>query len=229
MTRLTVEALQTDIGVTADGSFGPKSRAALFAKFSNPAPLALTDADLSAAATRLGVPVGHIKGIRHVEAPRGAFDDHGRPSILYERHKFAAHTLPPNRFNGSNPTLSGAPYGAGGYGPYAAQYDRLASACALDPEAGFAGCSWGAFQVMGENAQALGYDGPYDMAKALVTGEAAHLDCLIRFLETNGLVEALKACRPGDPKSCQPFVSRYNGAGYRQFNYDVKLAAAIVS
>jgi hypothetical protein len=162
-----------------------------------------------------------------VEAPRGPYDDDGRPSILYERHVADRNTVPPRRFRRSHPDLFGDPYGRGGYGPYSAQYDKLAAACAVDPEAAFRACSWGAFQVLGENAEDLNYRSAYDMAKSLVISEAAHLDSFVRFVETNKLVDKFRQCRPNDPKSCRPFVSVYNGRGFRQFNYDVKLASAI--
>ena len=232
MTRLTIGALQSDLGIDPATPgfgrvFGPRSKAALFAAFSNPGAPALIPADFAAAATRLGVPVGHIVGVRKVEAPRGPFDDQGRPTILYERHKFRAACDPAGCFDGSNPDISGPPYGAGGYGPFSAQYDRLAAACALDPHAAFAACSWGAFQVMGENAAALGYGTPYEMAKALRQSESAHLDSFVRFVEWKGLTNKLRACRPNDPDSCRDFVRGYNGANFEQFNYHEKFARAI--
>jgi hypothetical protein len=230
--RLTIKGLHDRIGITPDmpgygTAFGPRSRAALFAKLSNKKAPALTNGDFVVAASRLGVPVGYIRGVRKIEAPRGPYDDDGRPSILYERHKFRNNTVPVGRFNASNPTLSGPPYGPGGYGAFSAQYGKLADACALDPEAAFRACSWGAFQVLGENATALGYASAYDMAMTLVEGEGGHLDTFVRYVETNHLVAKFQACRAGDPRSCQPFVAGYNGPGYRDFHYDEKLAAAI--
>lgn len=233
MTRLTIQTLHDDIGITPDVPgygkvFGPRSKAALFAKLSNRNAPALTPADFQCAADRLGVPVGHIRGVRKVEAPRGPYDDQGRPSILYERHVFARNTEPQGRFNEGHPTLSASKgYGPGGYGPFSAQYDRLAAACALDPEAAFRACSWGAFQVLGENAEAMGYVSAYEMAKTLTTGEAAHLDTFVKYVETNDLLDEFRACRPNDPRSCEPFVERYNGPGFRKFDYHVKLAKAI--
>lgn len=224
--RLTIKALQTDLGVDADGIFGKLSKAALIAKITNTAAPAITKADYSALAQEWGVPTGHITGVTKVEAPRGAFDK-GRVAILYERHKFRNNTIPNGRFNRSNPDLSGLPYGPGGYGTYSAQYDKLARACALDPEAAFRACSWGAFQVLGENAVDLGYSSAYEMAKALATSEAAHLESFKRFVEHNGLIPKLRMCIPDVPNSCIPFVSAYNGSGFRRFNYHVKLAAAI--
>jgi len=225
--RLDIKTLQSRLGVVADGAMGPKSKAALLARLSNPKPAALTETDYVAAAKRLGVPVGHMKGSKKIEAPRGAFDGNGRPALLYERHKFRNNTVPVGRFNTVAPLLSGPAYGPGGYGPFSAQYDKFADACALDPEAAFRACSWGAFQVLGENAVAIGYSSAWDMAISLVTGEAAHLETYVRFIEANGLQDELRACRPHDPASCVPFVRKYNGEGYKAFDYHIKFADAI--
>lgn len=232
MERLTIRGLHDRIGIKPGVAgygvaFGPKSKAALLATFSNTKAPAITEAQFADAAARLGVPVAYMKGSRKIEAPRGAFDDDGRPAILYERHKFRAHTVPPGRFDASNPALSGGPYGKGGYGAYSAQWGKLADACALDPEAAFQACSWGAFQVLGESAVAMGYASAFDMALSLVASEAAHLETYVRFIEANGLADELRACRPHDPASCVPFVSRYNGPGFKHFNYHVKFAEAI--
>jgi hypothetical protein len=126
--RLDVAALQQRIGVTPDGQFGPASKAALFAALTNLTAPSLTTADFEAAAAELGVGVNIIKAVRKVEAPRGPFDDQGRSSLLYERHIFAAESK--SLFNKSHPHLSGPPYGPGGYGSFASQYDKLADACA---------------------------------------------------------------------------------------------------
>lgn len=221
--KLTVQTLQSDIGVVADGHFGPASTAALFAKLSNLHAPPVSDGDLVAASIRLGAPVASIRGVRSVEAPRGPFDDQGRPTILFERHKFHGHTG--GLYDHAAPDLSNAV--GGGYGAFSAQYGKLARACALDPDAAFQSCSWGAFQVMGENALALGYPSAYDMAKTLTQSEAAHLDCFVRFIEHNDLVAKFRACRHGDPASCVPFVRAYNGPGYEANDYHRKLAAAI--
>ena len=221
---MDIRELQRRIGATPDGVFGPASRAALFATLANLHAPAATQADFERVAADLGAAPKMIMAVRKVEAPRGAFDDEGRPSILFERHVFARSTAPPGRFNGSHPALSGKPYGAGGYGPFSAQYMRLAAACALDPGAAFKACSWGAFQVLGENAEALHYDSAFDMAIALTVSEAAHLDCFARFVKANGLVDELRACRAGDAASCIPFVKRYNGPGFAEFGYHRKLA-----
>lgn len=202
----------------------------MLAKLTNRNAPALTDVDFERAAAELGhgVTVKHMRASKKVEAPRGAFDDDGRPSILYERHVFARNTTPKGRFNAKHPSLSAVSgYGRGGYGAFSAQYGKLERAYALDPEAAFEGCSWGAFQVLGENAVALGYKSARDMACELAKSEAAHLDSYVRFIKVNGLAAKLGRCRAGDPDSCVPFVEVYNGAGFRAFAYHVKFAEAL--
>lgn len=224
--RLTVQGLQERLGVKADRVFGPLSKAALAKVLTNLSAPALTDADFDRLARQLGVGANIVRAVRKVEAPRGAFDVTGKPTHLYERHVASRNTDPKGRFDRSHPDLFGAPYGRGGYGSYSGQFDRLAGACFVDPEAAFRACSWGAFQVLGENAVALGYASAFDMAIELTRSEAAHLDSFARYVITNKLVDKLRMIRPGDADSAIPFVSVYNGPGFRQFDYHIKLAAA---
>lgn len=226
--RLTVEGLQRRLGVKEDGKFLTASRGALRTVLTNTNAPALTTADFQRVADRWRVPVKHIIGVRKVEAPRGAFDVTGIPTHLYERHVANRNTVPVGRYAKSHPGLfSPAGYGSGGYGAYSAQFDRLADACGLDPEAAFRACSWGAFQVLGENAVALGYSSAFDMALTLATGEAAHLDSFVRYVEVNDLVDKFRLIEPGVPESAVPFVSVYNGPGHARFNYAPKLVEAV--
>jgi hypothetical protein len=225
--RVDVAGLRAFLGLPAAGPFDQTAKQALLARLSNRNAPAVTEEDFQRAAKDLGVTVKHIKAVREVEVRKKPFDDEGRPTILFERHIFARHCVPKGRFNSSHPAISGGPYGRGGYGPASAQYGKLADACALDPEAAFRACSWGAFQVMGMHAADLGYGSAVAMGFALTVSEAAHLDCFLRFLRVNSLVDELRACKAGNPASCEPFVRRYNGEDFRTFNYHKKLAAAL--
>ena len=224
--RLTVRGVQQRLGVPVTGTFDELSRTALLATLSNPQADALTSEDFEAAGDELGVDPRIMRAVREIEAPRGPFDAEGRPTILFERHVFRRCCEPQGCFDASNPMISGRPYGRGGYGAYSAQYKKLLDACALDPEAALEACSWGAFQILGENAVALGYGSAFEMALALSTSEAAHLDSFVRFVKANGLVDELRMCRPGDAQSCIPFVRIYNGRDFRTYAYHVKLAEA---
>jgi hypothetical protein len=225
--RLDLPGLRSFLGLPATGSFDAAARTAFLARLANPKAPALTEADFDAAAAALGVSPNHIRAVREVEVRESPFDPDGRPTILYERHVFTRNCNPKGKFNASNPAISGAAYGKGGYGAKSAQYGKLLDAMACDPEAALRACSWGAFQVLGENAVGIGYVSTLEMVTALTTSEAAHLESFLRFLKANKLIAKLAACRAGDPASCVPFVSAYNGAGYKQFGYHLKLADAL--
>ena len=225
--RLDLPGLRTFLGLPAAGAFDAAARTAFLARLANPRAPALTDADFDAAAGSLGVSPNHIRAVRKVEVRQSPFDPDGRPTILYERHVFTRNCTPKGKFNASNPAISGAAYGKGGYGAKSAQYGKLLDAMACDPEAALRACSWGAFQVLGENAVGIGYASTLEMVIALTVSEAAHLESFLRFLKANRLIARLAACKAGDPASCVPFVSAYNGAGYKQFGYHTKLADAL--
>jgi len=225
--RLDLPGLRAFLGLPADGAFDSTARAAFLARLANPKAPPLTDADFDKASAQIGVPAGHIRAVRKVEVRQSPFDQDGRPTILYERHVFTRNCVPKGKFTASHPAISGGPYGKGGYGAKSAQYGKLVDAMACDPEAALRACSWGAFQVLGENAVAIGYASTLEMVIALTASEAAHLESFLRFLKANNLIAKLKACRAGDPASCVPFVKAYNGESYKQFGYDGKLAEAL--
>jgi hypothetical protein len=221
----TVKELQTFLKVKADGVFGPVSRAALLARFSNKNAPALTMSEVIAVAGRLGVSPAVIRAVRRVEAPRGPFDNEGRPTALFEKHIFGKQTG--YKYNRSYPDLSSTRWMPGTYGAASNQWNRLALACALDPKAAFEATSFGAFQVLGTNAVELGYKSAFHMALELTVNECAHLECFERFVRVNDLIDELRQCRAHSPSSCIPFVSKYNGPGYARNNYHVKFAEAI--
>jgi hypothetical protein len=221
--KLDVPGLRRFLGLASAGTIDAEATQALFARLTNSNPGRLSDADIARGAARLGVAPKVVKAVRDVEVKGKAFDATSRPTILYERHIFAEKSG--NRFNASHPDISSKV--GGGYGKFSEQYPKLARACALDPDAAFQACSWGAFQVLGSNAVAIGYKSAFEMALLHVTGEGAHLDAFIAFIIGNQLVDELKACRAGDPDSCIPFVRRYNGPKFRDNDYHTKLANAL--
>lgn len=225
MGRITVKAFQEFLGVSADGIFGIDSKNALFARFSNKNAAAITNEDIETVANRLGVKPAVIKAVRKVEAPRGAFDTQGRPTILFEKHIFGGETS--YKFNQTHPDLSASSWRPGTYGPSSNQWNRLAAACALDPESAFRSCSWGAFQVMGNNAEGMEYASVFDMALQLVESEVKHLECFERYVKMRKLEDELRMCRAGDAQSCVPFVSKYNGPGYAKNKYHINFAREI--
>lgn len=201
--------------VATDGQFGPVSRAALIAAFTNPSAPKASDADVLAIALRLGCTVKQLRAVAAVESSGSGFDAHGRPKMLFERHLF--HRLTNGRWS-TSPFSNSAP---GGYGDES--WTKLGAAAAVDPDAAFASASWGKFQVLGTHWAALGYSSPLALAYSTVTGEAAQYELLARYVEHNGLVTALRSISPA-PATNIAFAKAYNGPGYKAFKYDEQLA-----
>jgi hypothetical protein len=182
----------------------------------------LTEDDYVQAAQALGCEVAAIKAVAEVETRESPFDARNRPTILYERHKFAAATVPPGKFNDSHPDLSArSGYGPGGYGTKEQQYVKLARAYALDPDAALKAASWGKFQILGSNHKACGHATVAEFVKAMTVSEREHLRAFAHFVAANPAMR--QALRNLDWAG---FAKRYNGPEYAQYKYDQKMAAA---
>jgi hypothetical protein len=170
---------------------------------------------VAAAAVELGCDAAAVRAVIDVES-RGGFLPDGRPKILFERHYFSR--LTGRRFDDDYPEISNpAP---GGYKGGAAEYVRLAQAIELDRDAALRSASWGAFQIMGDNCRACGFDGAESFAAAMVSGEPAQLEAFVAFVKACGLADALARC------DWPAFARGYNGPAYRENRYDERLAAA---
>lgn len=216
---MDVRTLQRTLGVTADGAFGPISREALRSRFTNMHAPAVTAGEITAFAARLGCSVKQINAVAKVESSGGGYDRNGRPKILFERHLFHRQT------GGKWSKTSFSDPAAGSYG--LDSWDKLGQACAKDPDAAFASCSWGKFQVLGQWWDKFGFASPYDLAFSTVASEAAHYELLARYIEVFKLTGALRALST-DPDACRAFAAGYNGPGYAKYSYHTKLAAAMI-
>lgn len=185
---------------------------------------AITDADITAAAVKLGVSPAHIRMVRTVESGGKSFDDKGRPVILFEPHIF-------HRRTGGAYSPSDFSYARWRTKPYPRSYDarwqQMADAAEKNEAAALESASWGLFQIMGFHWQALGYASPQAFAEAMSRSEGDHLDAVVRFIKANGLTAKLAKCKAGDPDSCRDFARSYNGAGYANNQYHVRMAEAL--
>lgn len=183
----------------------------------------LTDADFARAAKELNVEPAAIRAVAEVEAAGEGFLPDGRPAILYEAHVFHketsgrhAHAKDRRGVALSSPSWNPKLYGATG----AAQHDRYEDARKLDPDAANKACSWGAFQILGQNHKVCGFDTSQEFVDAMWGGAPAHLDAFVAFIKANKLDAALRA------KDWKTFARVYNGPGYAQNAYDKKMASA---
>lgn len=226
---MNIAQLQQRLGTGADGIWGTRSKLALLDGFSNLQANAISPADMQATAQRLGCSVLQLSAVRAVEAAGKGFDPAGRPKILFERHKF--HRFTAGRFS---PTWFSQSV-AGGYSTDANNngindsWDKLSDAIATgEVDAAFMACSWGAFQIMGEWWDELGYPSPFAMAWTCAQSEGDHLEMLVRYIEHFQLQDELRALS-SNPASCRAFAAAYNGPAYRKNRYDEKLAARMAA
>lgn len=206
------------IGVAVDGRYGPQTRAAMLAAFSNLSAPAITSDEIDSIAHRLGCTRKQLMAVATVESGGAAFDSFGRPKILFERHYF--HRLTQGKWSVTDYSNSKS----GGYSEDS--WKKLADACQRDPGAAFQSASWGRFQIMGAHWKALGYLNELSMPWQMRQDEYGHYDALCRYVEVFGLTEAIRALST-DPETCRDFAKRYNGAGYERFDYHTKLAKAM--
>ncbi|HWX12866.1 MAG TPA: N-acetylmuramidase family protein [Trinickia sp.] len=220
-TEAAVKAVQTKAGLVVDGIAGPKTYAALETGRRDPKELA--DADLVRAAETLDVPLACIRAVNEIESRGCGFLSDGRPVILFERHVFWRRL----KKRGTNP----APLAIqnpdivsqtrGGYRGGAAEYVRLASAELIDAGTAYESASWGAFQVMGEHWQRLGYASIGDFVAHMEANESEQLDAFVRYVAADApLVAALRT------RKWAAFARGYNGPDYARNLYDAKLAQA---
>lgn len=187
------------------------------------AALPLVAADFENAARDLGVETAAVHAVAQVESGgRTGFDGVNRPLIRYENHYF--RKLTGGRYDESHPDLSAGyasdQYWATHQAGNDEQFELLRRAFELDPEAAVKSCSWGMFQVMGENATIAGWTDLAVFVDDMFYSANQHLRAFLGFCRYNGLVGALA------DHDWASFAMRYNGENYRDNAYDTLLAQA---
>ena len=185
----------------------------------------LTGVHYIAAAYDLDCDPKAIRAVATVETRSAAFLADGRPVILFERHKF--HQFTNGRYDSTHPGVSSP--SAGGYGPAGAwQHDRLGLAASLDRTAALKSASWGMFQIMGFNHALAGHDVLQQFINAMYAGEPEHLAAFVSFIKSDRrkhpatrqtMAQSLRV------RDWAAFAYLYNGSGYRENQYDTKMAA----
>jgi hypothetical protein len=201
-----------------DGLFLSKSKGAVIAALTSGPDHPLTTQDVAQVATRLDVEPAKVWAVYDVESTGEPFID-GRPSILFEPHRFSKSTG--HRYDKTHPRLSSRAWDRTLYPRgQAARYQQLVDAVALDVDAGFMSASYGGFQILGENFAICGAHDAWSFAWRQAQTEGDQLDAFAMFVEGRGLKGAL---RRGDWAG---FAKGYNGTAYRANRYDERLAAA---
>jgi len=209
--------------LVADGLKGPATRAAIIDVFRNRGAPAITRPQLKMIADRLGASVRQVAAFAAVESAGGGWDDSGLLKCLWERHYLW------RRVRVAVPFLSDPK--PGGYTTDADRdgindsWEKLADASLrFGAEAAFECASFGKFQIMGAHWKKLGYPSAVDFVWHLSRSEFAHYEAFARYIETFGLVEALRAVN-GNPENARAIAKGYNGKHYWKQGYHEKIAA----
>lgn len=179
----------------------------------------LTEQDFVEGAAKLDCEVAALRAVCKVEAPNGGFNPDGSVSTLFEGHKFYKYTH--GAFASEAPDLCYPTWTRIHYGKtWQAEQERLKRAIALDRHAALMSASWGKFQIMGFNHAMVGFSDVEAFVAAMQTGEPAQLGAFIEYVRTAGLAPALRR------RDWAAFANGYNGSGYHDNAYDLKLANA---
>ncbi len=233
-----VKLLQLKLNISADGVFGPGTKAAVIEAQKThqispdgvvradlikalgivTTPVMLSNQDYVHAALELGVEVAAIKAFSDTETGRESFLPDGSPAVLFERgqlHARLAKLISPEELakaSEENPDLCNASWG--GYIGGEAEYGRIDRAMKLCASLGVSvdlpeECSsWGKFQIMGYYWKDLGYTEIGSFYRAALASEIDHLEMFVRFIRINPGI--LNAVRRKDWTTA---AREYNGTG----------------
>ena len=181
--------------------------------------------EIEAVAAAQNIEAAALKAVIEVESGGRAMskvDGRDMPLILYEFHVFYRYTglTDAQRSEAVSRKLAARRWGDLPYAKsQSARYNQLARAAKINEQAAYAACSWGVGQVLGENAEWLGYGTPKALAEKAMEGVAGQIEVMLAFVRKAGLMDELQA------RDWRGFARRYNGPGQVDF-YSTRMAAA---
>jgi len=181
-------------------------------------------AEVIAAAEELKIDPAALLAVVEVESGGRAYarvEGRDAPLIRWEGHVFHRCLPPALRKRAVAAGLS-APRSGEIVNPVAQadRYAMLRRAEEIDLDAAPMAVSWGVGQVLGENWRWLGYASPQALAAEALSGLKGQVRLMARFIDRRGLREALEA------RDWAAFARAYNGAAYRRYRYDERMADA---
>ena len=186
----------------------------------------LTLSDFKTCADSLKVDLAIILALRELEVgDKTGFLPDGRPRILFEGHVFWKEL----KERGKNP----ADYYVGNedilypkwtkshYLGGVKEYHRLEKAVKIDKDAALMSASWGMFQIMGFNYKNCDCSSIEEFVNKVSKSDKDQLDLFRNFIKNRKpLLDALKKL------DFEKIALYYNGTGYKENNYDVRLKNA---
>ncbi|NJM46018.1 MAG: N-acetylmuramidase family protein [Alkalinema sp. RU_4_3] len=166
----------------------------------------------------MGCEEATVRAVTEVEAAGSGFFADGRSKILFEAHWFS--DLTDGIYDDTAPSLSSPVWNRSLYIGGVGEWDRLYRAANLNRAAALQSASWGLGQIMGFNHNLAGYPNVEDFVKDMHISEGKQLIAMFNFIRNADLAPALVR------RNWAAFARGYNGEGYRQNEYDVRLAEA---
>ncbi|MCA0947338.1 N-acetylmuramidase family protein [Salipiger pacificus] len=181
----------------------------------------LEDIDLPRIGAQIGVGEDELHAVMDVEAKGTGFDSLGRVAMLFEPHVFYRELGPgAARDKAVGQGLAYKNWGARSYP--SDSYPRLLAAIQIDEEAALRSASWGLGQMMGFNAQMVGFPTARVMVEAFAEDEEVQLRAMVDYIVAAGLDDELRR------HDWAGFARGYNGPSYAFHGYDKKLRSAFL-
>jgi len=169
--------------------------------------------EIEAVATAKNIEPAALKAVIEVESGGRAtskVDGREMPLILYEYHVFYRYKglSDAQRSKAVSKRLAARRWGDIPYvKSQSGRYNQLKRATTINEQAAYAACSWGVGQVLGENAEWLGYGTPKKLAETCMKGVGGQVEVMLAFVRKAGLMDELHA------RDWRGFARRYNGPG----------------
>lgn len=186
----------------------------------------LTNERIAEIAKEFKIDPAALLAIKEVESGESGFLPNGKPKILFEGHIFyrllskVVNNVRLNQLKNEFPQVVYPVWDRKKYKGGILEYTRLEQAMRIDKKLALQSASWGLFQIMGMNYAMCGCSNVEEFVDKMKESEEEQLKLTIKFLFKQGLVKFL------NNKHWASFARAYNGPGYAQNKYDVKLMNA---
>lgn len=187
----------------------------------------LTDARIAEIARENGIHPAALLAVKLVESgTKSGFLDSGKPQILFEGHVFYKYlkanvkSLDMNKLCAQYPNIVYPKWNKSKYLGGEKEWTRLEQARQINVKYANYAASWGMFQVMGFNYKTCGCKTINEFVEKMCASQEQQLLLTLNFLKNSNLIVPLQK------RQWATFAKGYNGPGFAQNKYHIKLQAA---
>ena len=187
----------------------------------------LTDDRIAEIARENGIHPAALLAVKLIESgTKSGFLDSGKPQILFEGHVFYKYlkanvkSLDMNKLCAQYPNIVYPKWDRSKYFGGEKEWPRLEQARKINLKYANYAASWGMFQVMGFNYKTCGCKSIDEFVEKMCTSQEQQLLLTLNFLKNSNLIVPLQK------RQWATFAKGYNGPGFAQNKYHIKLQAA---